>query len=77
MRLGYHDEPDDELDGSWTHEQLEAQDARFAAALERAFELGLESRASAAGQITLKRGVGPRWVTPLAREIREGLWRSI
>ena len=51
-------------------------DARFVAALERAFEAGLESRASAAGQIKLKPSLGPRWVTPLTREIQEGLWRS-
>ena len=36
----------DDLDGAWTREQLLEMDMRFAAALERAFELGLESRAS-------------------------------
>jgi len=43
MRLGYH-EPEDELDGIWTREQLLEMNALFAAALEKAFELGLETR---------------------------------
>jgi len=67
--------PGDECE-TWTREQLVEMDARFVAALEQAFELGLENKASAAGQLTLKRGAGPRWVTPLTREIQEGLWRS-
>jgi len=50
--------------------------AQFVAAMERAFELGLESRASAAGQVKLAASTGPRWTTPLTREIQEGLWRS-
>jgi len=50
--------------------------AQFVAALERAFACGLESRASAAGQVKLPVSLGPRWVTPLTREIQEGLWRS-
>jgi hypothetical protein len=69
-------DPADELNGLWTREQLEAQNAAFAAALNRAFELGLESRASAAGQVRLKPTLGPRWTTPLTREIQEGRWRS-
>jgi len=44
--------------------------------MERAFELGLESRASAAGQVKLAASTGPRWTTPLMREIQEALWRS-
>ena len=36
-------EPDDERCRNWSREELEAMDARFAATLERAFELGLES----------------------------------
>jgi hypothetical protein len=50
--------------------------ARFVDRLEQAFELGRESRASAAGQVKLPVSLGPRWVTPLTREIQEGLWRS-
>ena len=69
-------EPDDELDGSWTREQLEQMDAAFTTALEQAFTCGLESRASAAGQVQLKPTLGPRWTTPLTREIQEALWRS-
>jgi hypothetical protein len=75
LALALHD-PADELNGSWSREQLEAQNATFAAALERAFELGLESRESAADQVKLPVSLGPRWVTPLTREIQEGLWRS-
>jgi len=66
----------DELNGSWTREQLEEMSARFAERLEQAFELGLESRDSAAGQVKLPASTGPRWVTPLTREIQEALWRS-
>jgi hypothetical protein len=51
-------------------------DARFVAAMERAFELGLENKASAASQVALPASSGPRWTTPLTREIQEGLWRS-
>ena len=69
-------DPNDDRDGPWTREELEAMNARFIEAMERAFELGLESRGSAANQITLKRGVGPRWVTPLCSVVQDGLWRS-
>jgi hypothetical protein len=65
-----------ELHGSWSREQLETMNAQFVAAMERAFELGLESRASAASQVKLPTSSGPRFVTPLPREIAEGLWRS-
>jgi hypothetical protein len=67
--------PEDEQE-TWSREELEAMDSRFAEQLEQAFELGLESRASAAGQVQLKPTFGPRWTTPLTREIQEGLWRS-
>jgi len=75
MRLDVH-EPDDEPDETWTDEQLLEMNARFVDRLERAFDCGLESRASAAGQIKLAASSGPRWATPLTREIQEGLWRS-
>jgi len=41
---------DDELygDGTWSRDQLEAMDAAYTTAVERAFELGLESRTAAA-----------------------------
>jgi hypothetical protein len=67
--------PGDECE-TWTREQLVEMNARFVDRLEQAFELGLESRASAAGQVKLPASTGPRWVTPLPREIAEGLWRS-
>jgi hypothetical protein len=77
MRLnGYFLDEDDGAPGAWTKEQLVEMDARFVAALERAFELGLESRASAAAQANLRPSLGPRWVTPLTPEIRDALWRS-
>jgi hypothetical protein len=76
MRLGTLYEPGDEQNGGWTREQLENMNAQFVAAMEHAFELGLESRASAAGQVKLPTSPGPRWTTPLTREIQESLWRS-
>ena len=45
---------DEELyagDGLWSRDQLEAMNDRFVAAVERAFELGLESRAAAAATV--------------------------
>jgi hypothetical protein len=69
-------DPGDPEFGTWTREQLEAMNERFAAALEKAFELGLERRESAAGRVKLPASTGPRWTTPLTREIQEGLWRS-
>jgi len=76
MRLGIAYAPGDERDGPWTHEQLIEMNTRFAERLEHAFELGLESRESAAGQVKLPASSGPRWTTPLTREIQDGLWRS-
>jgi hypothetical protein len=55
--------PGDECE-AWSREELEAMNTRFVAALERAFELGLESRASAAGQVALPASSGPRQSTP-------------
>jgi len=69
-------EAGDELDGLWSRERLIEMNARFTERLEEAFRLGLESRESAAGQVKLPVSLGPRWVTPLTREIQEGLWRS-
>jgi len=78
MRLAYRAlyEPGDEQDGPWSREQLIEMNARFTERLEEAFRLGLESRESAAGQVKLPVSLGPRRVTPLTREIQEGLWRS-
>ena len=69
------DPRDPEL-GTWSREALETMNARFTERLEEAFRLGLESRESAAGQVKLPASSGPRWTTPLTREIQEGLWRS-
>ena len=78
MRLGhsFSNEPEDALDGPWSRERLLEMDAHFSAALEKAFELGLENRASASGQVKLRVSAAPRWITPLTREVQEGLWRS-
>ena len=78
MRLSCYTlyEAEDELDGLWSRERLIEMNARFTERLEEAFRLGLENRKSAAGQVKLPVGLGPRWVTPLTREIQEGLWRS-
>ena len=76
MRLGTLYEPGDEQNGGWSREQLEIMNARFTERLEEAFRLGLERRESATGQVKLRPSTGPRWVTPLTREIQEGLWRS-
>jgi hypothetical protein len=70
-------DPNEDLGaGPWSRERLIEMDAGFVAALESAFERGLESRASAANQVKLKPSLGPRWATPLTKEIQEGLWRS-
>ena len=70
-------DPNENLgDGPWSHEQLVEMDARFTERLEEAFRSGLESRESAASQVKLPMSLGPRWATPLTREIQEGLWRS-
>ena len=74
MRFMY--EAADDRDGPWSREQLIEMNARFTERLEEAFRLGLESRESAAGQVKLPASLGPRRVTPLTREIQEGLWRS-
>ena len=67
--------PGDECE-TWTREQLLEMNASFAAALEHAFELGLESRASAAGQVKLPVSLGPRFVTALCQATCDGLFRS-
>src|SRR5262249_17601336 len=73
--LALHD-PADELDGSWTREQLVEMNARFAAALEQAFLQGWEHRERARREIKLPPTLGPRWAPPLTRQIQEGLWRT-
>jgi hypothetical protein len=65
----------DELE-TWTRQELEAMNARFVAQLEQAFELGLESRASAAGQIKLPVTAGAVQVTPLCPSVWAALLRS-
>jgi hypothetical protein len=75
MRLDYcfnDDRAEDPEPGTWSKEQLVEMDARFTERLEQAFELGLELRASAAGQVKLPVSLGPRFVTALC----DGLLRS-
>jgi hypothetical protein len=62
--------------GGWSREELEAMNARFAAALEAAFQSGQERRESAAAQVTLPASSGPRWSTPLCPTVSNGLLRS-
>jgi hypothetical protein len=75
MRISCHTlyEAGDELDGLWSHDQLVEMNARFVAALEKAFAAGLERRSSAAGQVRLRPTLGPRFVAP---PLPDGLWRS-
>src|SRR5215510_13366895 len=46
---------DDELygDGTWSRQELEATNDRFVAAMEAAFDAGLESRASASATVKM------------------------
>jgi hypothetical protein len=74
MRFDYFNDADAEY-GAWTREELEAMDVRFVAALERAFELGLESRESARREVKLP-SHSPRWSTPLCATVLDGLLRS-
>jgi len=66
--------PGDECE-TWTREQLIEMNARFVAALEQAFALGLEHPTSASDQVKLP-SHGPRWATPLCPEVWNGLLRS-
>jgi hypothetical protein len=52
---------DEELlcgDGVWPRDRLLTMDASYTAAVERAFELGLESRAAAAATVSFRNGKG-------------------
>jgi hypothetical protein len=69
-------EPGDEQRGQWDRETLERMDARFTEKIERAFSLGLESRASAAAQVELPTTGVPRFSAPLCPEVWAALWRS-
>jgi hypothetical protein len=75
MRFDYFNDANAEY-GAWTREELEAMDARFVAALERAFELGLESRESARREVKLPVSPGPRWSTTPCATAMDGLLRS-
>jgi len=65
--------PEDKQE-TWSREELERMDTHFVAALERAFELGLESRESARREVKLPATRTVRLSTPLPLEI--GLLRS-
>jgi hypothetical protein len=73
--LHYMCTPGDEAQ-TWSREQLLEMNARFVAQLEQAFELGLESRASAAGQVKLPASSGARRSTPLCPSVWAALLRS-
>lgn len=65
-----------DTEGEWTREELEAMDTQFVAALERAFELGLERRASAAGRVGVPITRTVRLSLPLPQNVWNGLLRS-
>jgi hypothetical protein len=67
---------EDDRYGQWSREELEAMNARFVAAMERAFACGLESRESARREVKLPASPGPRFIAPLCPMIRDGLLRS-
>jgi len=47
-------DPLDEVEGNWSREQLERMNDAFVSVVERAFELGLESRLAAAATVQVK-----------------------
>jgi|307.fasta_scaffold384625_2 hypothetical protein len=59
-------------DGLWLRDRLEQMDASFVAAVERAFELKLESRASAAATVSFRNGKAAALEGAL-----EGAWNSL
>ena len=59
-------------DGLWLRDRLEQMDASFVAAVERAFELKLESRASAAATVSFRSGKAAALEGAL-----EGAWNSL
>jgi len=66
---------DEELlcgDGVWPRDRLLAMDASYTAAVERAFELGLESRAAAAATVSFRNGKAAALEGAL-----EGAWNSL
>jgi hypothetical protein len=63
-------------DETWTREELKQMNTRFATALERAFELGLESRESARREVKLPESPGPRWSTPPCAMAMDSLLQS-
>ena len=65
---------DDEPAGTWPYERLVQMNTDFAAALEQAFELGLESRESTRREVKVPATRTVRLSTPLPLEI--GLLRS-
>jgi hypothetical protein len=66
---------EDDRYGQWSREELEAMNARFAAALEQAFACGAESRESARRQVKLPTN-SARFIAPLCPRVLEGLLRS-
>jgi hypothetical protein len=66
---------DEELlcgDGVWPRDRLLTMDASYTAAVERAFELGLESRAAAAATVSFRNGKAAALEGAL-----EGAWNSL
>jgi hypothetical protein len=63
--------PDEELTGGWSREELEAMDARFVAALEQAFRSGRECRNSARAKIGGMSKGSPALARQRARQLME------
>jgi hypothetical protein len=62
-------EPGDERHGDWTRAELAEMDGRYVAAVEAAFEEGLESRAAAAATV--------RVTKPTEEEAIEAAWKFL
>jgi hypothetical protein len=59
-------------DGLWPRDRLLAMDASYTAAVERAFELGLESRAAARATISFRNGK-----VAVLEGALEGAWKNL
>jgi len=66
-------QPDDRLHGDWTRAKLEKMNARFIAAVERAFRRGRERRQSAAAEFVSATTSQPMKILEARRRARQYL----
>jgi len=66
-------QPDDRLHGDWTRAKLEKMNARFIAAVERAFRRGRERRQSAAAEFVSTTTSQPMKILEARRRARQYL----